>query len=375
MSADLLTLAVTETVKQDGIWHMNADGTPRANTGAHYQCVSMIEPDATAVEVAKSINAEWTATVERLHRLSDPSASRHDAVWVPTGAYEIVRDTDGAHLAYRLTDDDDEGKTVVQPIEILNFLSDLRERTNGKWQSGGVLARKDEATDSIRNPSIFAQIRVGEPVLITGQEFADRNILVYYNYRTGILSIKSCLNNSICNNTVQQNLGTNGRLLSARDFSGSTLSKFSTASEQANRLMTATAMKQRELANFPIDFDGADVLTYCAIMEDAPLLDKIVNMDTFDAASKCRELVADKKFRRDSGRVSHDILYAIQDGVGQTMTERLNNWHGVEQGVSYYVDHTAGRMEETRIEASYFGARSVMKENAILLAEIMAGVN
>jgi phage/plasmid-like protein (TIGR03299 family) len=73
------------------------------------------------------------------------------------------------------------------------------------------------------------------------------------------------------------------------------------------------------------------------------------------------------------GRVGSKILDAIIDSPGSELPSAAGTWWGVLNGVTYYVDHVAGKTDDTRLTASWFGQRANLKQNALELALQYAG--
>lgn len=73
------------------------------------------------------------------------------------------------------------------------------------------------------------------------------------------------------------------------------------------------------------------------------------------------------------GRVGSAILDSIIESPGAELPSAAGTWWGVLNGVTHYVDHVAGRNEDTRLTAAWFGQRANLKQNALELAVQYAG--
>ena len=97
----------------------------------------------------------------------------------------------------------------------------------------------------------------------------------------------------------------------------------------------------------------------------AGLLDSIVAAHTANAQG------ADDK---DLGRLGKAILDAIINSPGADLPTAKNTMWGAVNGVSYVVDHTRGRGQDTRLASAFFGDGDRLKRSAMNVAMDMAGV-
>jgi phage/plasmid-like protein (TIGR03299 family) len=74
------------------------------------------------------------------------------------------------------------------------------------------------------------------------------------------------------------------------------------------------------------------------------------------------------------GRRGADILEATLTSPGSNLVTAKDTLWGVLNGVTYYVDHVRGRTVDSRLSNAWFGAGATLKQDAVEIAQEMAGV-
>lgn len=101
-----------------------------------------------------------------------------------------------------------------------------------------------------------------------------------------------------------------------------------------------------------------------AVVSGGSLLDTIAMSDNV-----AKHIDATYKLTSDSfNRVGRSILDAIVNSPGANLESAKDTLWGVVNGVSYYVDHEAGRTADSRLTNAWFGPRANLKDEAIQLA-------
>lgn len=74
------------------------------------------------------------------------------------------------------------------------------------------------------------------------------------------------------------------------------------------------------------------------------------------------------------GKVGADILEASFSSPGSQLVTADGTLWGLVNGVTYYVDHVRGRTQDSRLSNAWFGSGATMKEDAVDIAQEMAGI-
>jgi hypothetical protein len=100
---------------------------------------------------------------------------------------------------------------------------------------------------------------------------------------------------------------------------------------------------------------------------DGSLLDTIINATEADKRSS--SVYGKKMTEDDLNRVGAKILDAIISSPGANLPSAKDTLWGAVNGVTYYVDHVAGRSgQDARHNEAWFGQRDKMKTQAVNLA-------
>jgi phage/plasmid-like protein (TIGR03299 family) len=74
------------------------------------------------------------------------------------------------------------------------------------------------------------------------------------------------------------------------------------------------------------------------------------------------------------GRRGADILEATLTSPGSNLVTAKGTLWGVLNGVTYYVDHVRGRTVDSRLSNAWFGSGATLKQDAVEIAQEMAGI-
>lgn len=74
------------------------------------------------------------------------------------------------------------------------------------------------------------------------------------------------------------------------------------------------------------------------------------------------------------GKVGADILEATFSSPGSQLSTADGTLWGLVNGVTYYVDHVRGRTQDSRLSHAWFGSGATMKEDAVDIAQELAGI-
>lgn len=333
----------------------------------------------SAEEVAQKIGASWSAEIRKLYEIGADGES-----FETVDASRVVRSTDGAHLAWRLGGEEDQ--KLVQPSEILEFASRLREATDGRWVSAGQLVSRRSRSDEegvAPNPRIYAQIGVGTPITIAGEDKSQPYVGANYSYKSGVLAVTAGSTLIVCLNTYQMFFG-GKNAIKARSFNDKEIAEFVRKHFPAVRTEAEKfAERLSMLSESPIGYDarynqrdeGATTRQYFRIVSDRELLSQILDAD--DSKSVVAELLASRKgsdLVYSPSHVATGMLWDFENEPSNQIPGRIGTFHGLQSAVSHYTDHKAGRSEETRVEAALFGSRAETKVQAVQLAEVFASL-
>ncbi len=133
------------------------------------------------------------------------------------------------------------------------------------------------------------------------------------------------------------------------------------AKEQAEKLAeTALAMSQ-------VTMDNQQTYEYVAQLVQPNLLTKVVS----ESEGVLAQILAEESKRldaKDFTKVGKSILLDITMGPGADLESRKDRLWGVLNGVTHYVDHTAGRNRDSALTSAWFGQGAELKAKAYDLA-------
>jgi phage/plasmid-like protein (TIGR03299 family) len=133
-----------------------------------------------------------------------------------------------------------------------------------------------------------------------------------------------------------------------------------------------------KLAKVRIDEEGRLEFVEKLLLQQGTLLDVIVEAQQ-PGGSVLDQVIAktDKALSREDrlGRVGKAILQAIVDSPGADLLSAKGTLWGAVNGATWYADHERGTSEDTRLRSAWFGDSNTLKNDAMLVAAKMAGVN
>jgi len=292
-----------------------------------------VEEDLTPKEMVVAAGLDWKVTKRPIQWTDD------EGTLFTTHDYNVLtRDSDGSVLGPC-------GKnyTPIQNEEVFTFFDKFVKSGDMKMGTAGSL-------DSGRKVWGLANIRQG--FKLPGGDEVQGHLLINHPHQWGkALTIMFTPVRVVCNNTLQLALSgnTNFRMPHIHSFDDIVQSK----AEEALGLSTQLLDEFQERAEF-----------LARIQYDEEVLDRfIAQLFQPQLVSSVNDKVDRTQFNRTSEAVWESVW--TQPGA-KTMSE--GSWWSALNGVTYYVDHKAGRDRDASLQSAWFGPRAATKRRALDLA-------
>lgn len=347
MSANVLDMIINDTTVSEGVWWENGkqggvDGTSRI------ALAKRINGNETPEEIIQMLGWEWKPMFSQLFNRETDSA---------VDAYQIYRNDTMESLGIILSETGI--KLPPSPRNLVEWIGQARVKLDGKWSTAGMTT----------NAKLWSQIALNEKVDLGDGDMVENRLLLSYNYKSRKGQVKCSITNVVCENTLQCALSEklNGRVdYSFENLDDTDINRLGKKLNIASMRFDETVAKYQDLQQRAVSLqDSKEIATFAYVLDNAGMLDRIVESD--DSRSMVEDLLKGHNYRRtmEMGSVGKNILASIVGGIGQDLESRKDNWYGAFQGVTYYVDHVAGRSEDSRVESGYFGQRSELKSAAL----------
>ncbi len=141
--------------------------------------------------------------------------------------------------------------------------------------------------------------------------------------------------------------------------------------ENAKVQMGLAVERTEKLAELALEMskvvmDSQDVYTYVAKLAQPDLLGRPVG----EGEGVLAAMIAEQKQldSKEFTKVGKSILLDIYTGPGSQTVSRKDTLWGALNGVTHYVDHTAGRQRDSALTSAWFGQGAELKQRAFDLA-------
>lgn len=261
----------------------------------------------------------------------------------------------------------------VQNTDIVEFFREYCEAGHAELEVVGALQGGSKIW-------ALAKLNGATKATLPGDDKLEGRLLLATSHDGSLRTIaKAVQTRVVCWNTLQAALGEDSK----REFRMKHTRKWSSAVASEAREVMGMAIQQiqetnelaRDLSKIHIDADGRvefvlRVLGGESLLEQA-MQDADGSLDSIIAATERKvQQTSEEKM----GRVGKAVLEAILNSPGSDMESANGTLWGAVNGVTYYADHIYGRNQDNRMAASWFGAASNLKQQAVTVARDMAAV-
>lgn len=323
-----------------------------------------VSADLTPAEILTAAHLDWTVAKQPVYNLWDGAYVTVD------GKFNLARTTDG-----KVLDVVGSRYNPTQNAEAVEFFTefvtagDMRMDTCGSLEGG----RRTWALASIEDGFTLAGgDRVNGYLLLSSPHREGESFQVKF---TGV--------RVVCNNTITAALNGGGatwRMSHAKRFDADMQQQAKTALGLAKTRLNEFHEKAEFLATTRVNGSQA-LIEYVAVLSGSEVLDAIVDEasatdavsaggSVLDAILAGHSATAVTRAIRETylNRAGRMILESILDSPGSDLPSAKGTWWGAVNGVTYAVDHTIGRSDDTRLTSAWFGPRSGLKTQAVELA-------
>lgn len=336
-----------------------------------------VNPADTTEQWMQTAGLDWKVQRRKLYMRCQPN-DQHAECEIPNHA--IVRATDGRVFQVASKD--------YVPAQNERMLEDFRHCAEaGEMPIEAVGHAKGGAI-------VWALAKAGDSFTLPGNDRVDSYIL-FGNSHDGSVSYKgtSTTVRPVCENTLAMALQAVG---GSHLFSFKHTSQLSEGSKLELRRRMKELMREHSNAMFQFADQAAQlsqakvqaqtqVRQYILQLVNPGLLNSILEktqsvmsagslVDSMVAASESSAVERELN-EANLGRVGSAILDSIIESPGSALPSAAGTWWGVLNGVTHYVDHVAGKTDDTRLTAAWFGQRAALKQDALGLALRYAEAN
>lgn len=265
---------------------------------------------------------------------------------------------------------------VVQNEEIVKVFQEYCEAGHAHMETVG----------GLRNGAVvwaLAKLNGGSETTLKGGDKLEGYILFATSHDGTLSTIgKATSVRVVCHNTMS------AALAGGVDFKVKHSTKWTAERAKEAKVKLGLALEQiqefnaaaESLTNVPLDRKG-QIEYLSRLMGGKLLLEQVVENSTAVVSSNLLDSAIQQTIHRATNpedvfnRVGKSILDAIVDSPGSTLESAKGTMWGAVNGVSYYVDHVAGRTQDSRLNNAWFGPNADLKRNAMQVALEMAGVS
>lgn len=329
-----------------------------------------VDPKGTIQDWLHTGGLDWKVQQRKLYMRCQPSDT-HAECEIPYHA--IVNATTGRTFQV--------ASKGYKPMQNERMLEDFKE-----WADAGDLPV--EAVGSAKDGAIvWALAKMNDSFTLKGGD-AVESFILFGNSHDGSVSYRatSTTVRPVCENTLAMALSARGgerifaykhtaqlgsdnrmelkrRMKELIRLHSNAMYRFH---ETAQKLSETSTKSQDQVRQFILqlvnpDAFGAIVEKTQAVMSAGSVVDSML---AAWESPKVAAAIDDKAL----GRVGRAILDSIIDSPGSELPSADGTWWGVVNGVTHYVDHVAGRTDDNRLTAAWFGQRSNLKQEAFQLA-------
>jgi phage/plasmid-like protein (TIGR03299 family) len=302
-----------------------AGATPWHNYGTR------VEPNLTGDEMVAAAGLDWT--VEKTALYTGPDNS----LIVPSH-YALTRNRGGVKDVLGIAGSD---YKVSQNIDVVKFADKF-------VKAGSMALHTAGALDDGRRVWFLAELKKG--FTLPGGDEVEGFLLISHPHIWGeAMRIMFTTVRVVCQNTLRMALGQAGgfRMTHSYEFDetmmdlaeetlGLAASRFETFKEKAE-LLAKTHITERQAQEFVIQLLTPNVAL--PANDDEAIVDLI-------------------------NRTGSKILTAYQTSPGHDMTSANDTLWGLVNGVTYFVDHQAGRSRDSGLTSAWFGMNGKLKDQA-----------
>jgi len=330
-----------------------------------------IQPTMSLEEMVHKAGLNWKVVAQKIYSRSVVAPFPVEEM---TDYRRICRDTD--NRTYQIASD---GYSPLQNSNLVGFFKEYLESAGMTIDTLGAL---DEGA------RVWALAKINGGFELPGKDKVNTRLLVANSHDGSLMfTTKFCSIRVVCANTFAMALREAGKTFKAKHSRRDQEKMIQDAKEAlglAKEEIQKYQQKAELLSQVHIDPKGQEILRYISALVDPQLLDKVIASTTpMGNGSILDNIVAHTVNKptllteSDFNRAGKGILDAIISSPGSDLASSKETLWGVFNGVTYWADHVRGdarTTQDSRLNNSWFGQISTVKERALDLAVDLAKV-